>query len=117
MTLPHSSAITEEKRRVENKLNTIEEELEEEQTNTEAAVEKMRKAQQQADNLAAEVSSLQSSLQSSESGRSMLDKQVKELKERLEEVASAGTRKIKAQMQAMESRMGNLEEELDVAQK
>ena len=103
MAWPHSSAITEEKRRVENKLSTIEEELDEEQTNSEAAMEKVRKAQQQVDNLTGEVSSLQSSLHSSESSHTMLEKQVKELKDRLEEATSAGSRKLKAQMQAMES--------------
>ena len=116
-THAHSSAITEEKRRAENKLSTIEEELEEEQSNSEAAMEKVRKAQQQVDNLTGEVSSLQSSLHSSESTRTMLEKQVKELKDRLEEAANAGGRKLKAQMQAMESRMAGLEEELDMAQK
>ena len=68
--------MTEEKRRVENRLSTMEEELEEEQGNNEATLDKARKALQQVDTLSSEVSSLQSSLGQSESNKSSLEKQV-----------------------------------------
>ena len=41
---------------------------------------------------------------------------MKELRERLEEAESAGVRKLKAQVSAMESRISALEEERDMAQ-
>ena len=71
-----SSSVTEEKRRVESRLGTIEEELEEEQSNAEAAAEKAKKAQLQADSLSSELASAQSSLHQAESTKSSLEKQV-----------------------------------------
>ena len=65
--------MTEEKGRVENRLSTMEEELEEEQGNNEAT---LHKALKQVDTLSSEVSSLQSSLGQSESIESSLEKQV-----------------------------------------
>ena len=41
--------------------------------------------------------------------------QIKDLKERLEEAESMGVRRMKAQVQAMEGRIGGLEEQLDAA--
>lgn len=102
--------------------------------NNETTLEKARKAQQQADALTQEVASLQSNYNQSESNRSALEKQVhivcvcvivisvldmqvKELRERLEEAENAGVRKMKAHLAAMESRVVSLEEERDTAQK
>ena len=62
--------MTEEKRRVENRLSMMEEELsEEEQGNNEATLDKACKALQRVDTLSSDVSSLQSS-------QSSLEKQV-----------------------------------------
>ncbi len=41
--------------------------------------------------------------------------QIKDLRERLEEAESLGVRKMKAQLSAMEGRVGTLEEQLDAA--
>ena len=70
------NTLAEEKRRVENKLATVEEDLEEEQMNNESSLEKARKAQQIADSLQQEVSSLQANYQQSESNKVALEKQV-----------------------------------------
>ena len=72
----YSNTMSEEKRRIENRLSTMEEELEEEQSNNETTLDKARKALQQVDTLSSEVSSLQSSLNQSESAKSSLEKQV-----------------------------------------
>ncbi len=69
--------MSEEKRRVENRLTTMEEELEEEQNNNEATLDKARKALQQVDTLTSEVASLQSNLNQSESAKISYEKQVK----------------------------------------
>ena len=42
---------------------------------------------------------------------------MRELRERLEEVESSGSRRMKAQLQAMDGKISTLEEELDSAQK
>ena len=75
---PHhySNSLAEEKRRVENRLSTLEEDLEEEQMNIEAATDKARKAEQQADAMTTEISQLQASLQKAESAKSQFEKQV-----------------------------------------
>lgn len=72
----YSTSLAEEKRRIENRLSTLEEDLEEEQMNSEAAADKARKAEQQTDALATENSQIQASLQKAESSKSQLEKQV-----------------------------------------
>ena len=57
-------------------MSTLEEDLEEEQMNSEAALDKTRKAEQQADALSTENSQLQASIQKAESAKSQLEKQV-----------------------------------------
>ena len=71
-----SNSLAEEKRRIENRMSTLEEDLEEEQMNSEAALDKTRKAEQQADALSTENSQLQASIQKAESAKSQLEKQV-----------------------------------------
>ncbi|CAI8034560.1 Myosin-10 [Geodia barretti] len=110
-----ANSLAEEKRRIENRMSTLEEDLEEEQMNSEAALDKTRKAEQQADALSTENSQLQASIQKAESAKSQLEKQVKDMKERLEEAESMGVRRMKAQVQAMEGRVSSLEEQLDAA--
>lgn len=61
---------------MENKMSTLEEDLEEEQTNSEAAIDKARKAEQQADSLSAEVSHLQTNVQKAEAAKAQFEKQV-----------------------------------------
>ena len=71
-----SNSLSEEKRRIEGRISTLEEDLEEEQMNSESAVEKARKAQQQVDAMQADMSTLQSNLSKAESVKSQLEKQV-----------------------------------------
>lgn len=78
MCSSNSNSISEEKRRIESRLSTLEEDLEEEQMNNETSNEKARKAQQIADSLTQEVSSLQATYQQSDSNRITLEKQVQQ---------------------------------------
>ena len=57
-------------------MSTLEEDLEEEQMNSEAAIDKARKAEQQVDSMSTEISQLQSSLQKTEASKSQFEKQV-----------------------------------------
>ena len=75
-THTHSTALSEEKRRLEGKLATLEEDFEEEQLASETAQEKTSKLQQQADQLAGEVSQLQGAVSRAEKAKSQLEKQV-----------------------------------------
>ena len=62
---------------MDNRLSTLEEDLEEEQLNSESAIDKARKAEQQVDSLSTEFSQAQSNLQKAESTRSQQEKQVR----------------------------------------
>ncbi len=75
-THTHSTALSEEKRRLDGKLATLEEDFEEEQAASEAAQEKTSKLQQQADQLTGEVSQLQGAISRAENAKSQLEKQV-----------------------------------------
>lgn len=70
------NGLSEEKRRLESRLVTMEEDLEEEQLNAETAVEKTRKAQEQLDGMNSEVAQHQSSISKLENNKSQLEKQV-----------------------------------------
>jgi len=76
----HSNSVGEEKRRLEGRLTTLEEDLEEEQMNSEAAVEKARKAEEQVDRMNSELGQQQSHVSKLEKTNSQLDKQVSVLK-------------------------------------
>lgn len=66
----------EEKRRLEGRLATLEEDLEEEQMNSEAAVEKARKALEQVEQMSSEVAQSQSNISKLEKTKGQLEKQV-----------------------------------------
>ncbi len=72
----HRNSLAEDKRRLEGRLSTLEEDLEEEQLNYESAVEKARKAREQHDQLEAETSQYQANIFKLETSKSQLEKQV-----------------------------------------
>lgn len=61
---------------MEGRLATLEEDLEEEQMNGEAAMDKARKAQEQADAVSSELSQAQSNVSKLEKAKGQLEKQV-----------------------------------------
>ena len=77
MLLIFRNALAEEKRRLDGRLATMEEDLEEEQMNYESAIEKARKAQEQLDQMTSEISQYQSNVSKLESNKGQLEKQVK----------------------------------------
>ena len=74
---PSSNTLGEEKRRIEGRLATMEEDLEEEQMNSESATERARKAQEQADQMTSEISQLQSNVSKLEKAKGQLEKQAR----------------------------------------
>lgn len=103
-----------EKRRLEARIATLEEELEEEQSNNEILVDRARKAQMSVDQLTAELANERSTSQKQESNRLLLERQNKELKAKLAELETAQRTKTKATIAALESKIANLEEQLEV---
>ena len=76
MFSPNRSTLSEEKRRLENRITTMEEDLEEEQMNSESAVEKARRAHEQVEQMSSEISQFQSTISKLEKTKSQLEKQV-----------------------------------------
>uniref|UniRef100_A0A3Q0SWD7 Myosin-9 n=1 Tax=Amphilophus citrinellus TaxID=61819 RepID=A0A3Q0SWD7_AMPCI len=109
----HAQA-AEERRRLEARIAQLEEELEEEQCNTELVNDRLKKAVLQTDQMNVELTAERSTCQRVEGARSQLDRQNKELKLKLQELEGTVKSKYKANMAALEAKIAQLEEQLDV---
>ncbi|XP_064213332.1 myosin heavy chain, non-muscle isoform X2 [Tribolium castaneum] len=109
--------LIDEKRRLEARIATLEEEIEEEQSNNELLQDRARKAQLTIEQLTSELATERSLAQKQESGKLLLERQNKELKAKLSELETAQRTKTKATIAALESKIGNLEEQLEVEAK
>ena len=107
------SLMIDEKRRLEARISTLEEELEEEQSNSELLVDRNRKAQLTIEQITTELATEKSNAQKHENAKALLERQNKDLKAKLAEIETAQRTKIKAQMAGLESKIGNLEEQLE----
>uniref|UniRef100_A0AAX7V8K9 Myosin-9 n=1 Tax=Astatotilapia calliptera TaxID=8154 RepID=A0AAX7V8K9_ASTCA len=99
------------KRRLEARIAQLEEELEEEQCNTELVNDRLKKAMLQ---MNVELTAERSTSQRVEGARSQLDRQNKELKLKLQELEGTVKSKYKANMAALETKIAQLEEQLDI---
>ncbi|KAL0992608.1 hypothetical protein UPYG_G00095660 [Umbra pygmaea] len=108
------SMMSDEKRRLEAKISQLEDELEEEQTNMETLNERLRKTQQQVDQLSTELQAERSSSQTREGARQQLERQNKDLKAKLQEMEGQGRSKFKSSITAMEAKIHQLEEQLEL---
>uniref|UniRef100_A0A8C7JS75 Myosin, heavy chain 11b, smooth muscle n=1 Tax=Oncorhynchus kisutch TaxID=8019 RepID=A0A8C7JS75_ONCKI len=108
------SMMSDEKRRLEAKISQLEEELEEEQVNMENLHDRLRKTQQQVDQLSSELQAERSSSQSSEGARQQLERQNKDLKVKLQEMEGQGRSKFKSSIAALEAKLHQLEEQLEL---
>ncbi|XP_034567306.1 myosin-9-like isoform X1 [Notolabrus celidotus] len=104
----------EERRRLEARIAQLEEELEEEQCNTELVNDRLKKAMLQSDQMNVELAAERSSSQRVEGARSQLERQNKELKLKLQELEGTVKSKYKANMTALEAKIAQLEEQLDM---
>ncbi|XP_028671406.1 myosin-9a isoform X2 [Erpetoichthys calabaricus] len=109
-----SSLALEEKRRLEARIAQLEEELEEEQGNTELVNDRLRKSTLQVDQLTAELTAERSNAQKLENARMQYERQNKELKLKLQEMEGSVKSKFKASIAALEAKIAQLEEQLDV---
>ncbi|XP_074553570.1 myosin-9-like isoform X1 [Halichoeres trimaculatus] len=104
----------EERRRLEARIAQLEEELEEEQCNTELVNDRLKKAMLQTDQMNVELTAERSSSQRVEGARAQLERQNKELKLKLQELEGTVKSKYKANMAALEAKIAQLEEQLDM---
>ncbi|NXD09999.1 MYH9 protein, partial [Nothocercus nigrocapillus] len=107
----------EEKRRLEARIAQLEEELEEEQGNTEIINDRLKKANLQIDQMNADLNAERSNAQKNENARQQMERQNKELKLKLQEMESAVKSKFKATITALEAKIAQLEEQLDMETK
>lgn len=107
----------EEKRRLEARIAQLEEELEEEQGNTEIINDRLKKANLQIDQMNADLNAERSNAQKNENARQQMERQNKELKLKLQEMENAVKSKYKATITALEAKIAQLEEQLDMETK
>ncbi|XP_058627428.1 myosin-9 isoform X2 [Onychostoma macrolepis] len=108
---------SEERRRLEARIAQLEEELEEEQNNTELVNDRLKRALLQTDQINVELTAERSTSQRLEGARSQMERQNKELKLKLTELEGTVKSKYKATITALEAKIGQLEEQLDVETK
>ncbi|KAM9843903.1 uncharacterized protein ACBR49_013021 [Aulostomus maculatus] len=111
---PIRSLLFDEKRRLEMKISSLEEELEEEQASVESLNERLRKSQQLVEQLGGELAVEKSSVQSREASRQQLEKQNRELKAKLQETEGQGRSKLKSSIAALEAKLREAEEQLEI---
>lgn len=111
------NALSEEKRRLEQRLASLEEELEDEKANSESALERAKKAAANAEQLTADLATERANSSKLENMRSLLEKQNKELKTKLAEVDAATKNKMKTTLTSLEARVQTLEQQLEAEQK
>ncbi|XP_067929437.1 myosin-9-like [Watersipora subatra] len=111
------NSLMDEKKRLETRVNALEEEMEEEAGNAELSLEKARKLQAQVDQLQLDLGNEKALSNKAESARNQLDKQNKELKLRLSELEDVARRGNKNQVALLESKVSSLEDQLEVEQK
>uniref|UniRef100_A0A4W5RH71 Myosin-9 n=1 Tax=Hucho hucho TaxID=62062 RepID=A0A4W5RH71_9TELE len=112
-----NSLTVDEKRRLESRIAKLEEELEEEQLNTEMVNDRLRRTTLQTDQLTTELTAEHSTAQRLEGTRAQLDRQNKELKLKLQELEETVKSRYKASIAALEAKMLQLEEQLDLESK
>lgn len=111
------SAMLDEKRRLDARIQSLEDELEDEQQNGETLQEKLRKSLVQNEQLTADLNSEKAVSSKLENSRTTIERQNKELKSKLEELENQIRTRTKATIQALEGKVANLEEQLDMESK
>ncbi|KAL1005916.1 hypothetical protein UPYG_G00065600 [Umbra pygmaea] len=112
-----ASLTVDEKRRLESRIAKLEEELEEEQLSTEMVNDRVKRTTLQAEQLTTELTAERSTSQRLEAARAQLDRQNKEMKLKLTELEGAVKSKYKASITAMEAKILQLEEQVDIESK
>lgn len=106
-----------EKRRLDSRIAQLEEEVEEERTQNELLVEKYKRANMQMETMQSDLNSERSALQKMESAKLTLEKQNKDMKAKLSELESQAKTMNKRVVQALESKLATLQDQLDAEAK
>ncbi|CAL8123296.1 unnamed protein product [Orchesella dallaii] len=109
--------LADDKRRLEARIQALEEELEEEQSNSEMQSERARKATLLNEQLSSELQVERSNNQKIENSRALLERQNKELKQKLTELETTQKLKAKTTIASLENKLQQLEEQLELESK
>ncbi|XP_053219828.1 myosin-10-like isoform X3 [Podarcis raffonei] len=107
------SALMDEKRHLEARIGQLEEELDEEQSNMELMNDRYRKLSMQVETLTTELAAERSFSQKAENARQQLERQNKDLRAKLGEMDSSVKSKYKMAIATLESKVAQLEEQLE----
>uniref|UniRef100_A0AAY4BUB8 Myosin, heavy chain 11b, smooth muscle n=1 Tax=Denticeps clupeoides TaxID=299321 RepID=A0AAY4BUB8_9TELE len=108
-----ADVLSKERRRMVAKIVQLEEELEEEQGTLEALGDKLRRSVQQVDQLNTELQTERSSSRKNESAWQQMEKQNKELKDKIQEMEGYVRSKFKVSIYSLEAKIRQLEEQLE----
>ncbi|XP_052263225.1 myosin heavy chain, non-muscle-like isoform X5 [Dreissena polymorpha] len=111
------SALLDEKRRLEARISQLEDELEDEQGSNADLVDKARKATMQFEQCQTDLQAERNVSQKLETQRMQLERAAKDLKEKLAELEGQLRTRTKATIAALEGKVANLEEQLDLETK
>uniref|UniRef100_A0A8C1P214 Myosin, heavy chain 9a, non-muscle n=1 Tax=Cyprinus carpio TaxID=7962 RepID=A0A8C1P214_CYPCA len=109
-----NSLSSDERRRLDARIAQLEEELEEEHLNVELVNDRLKKATLQ---VTVELTAERGNSQRLEGLRSQLDRQNKDLKQKLQDLEAAVKSKYKSTIAALEAKIPQLEEQLDIEMK
>ncbi|KAI2663271.1 Myosin-9 [Labeo rohita] len=112
-----NSLSSDERRRLEARIAQLEEELEEEHLSVELVNDRLKKATLQAEQVTVELTAERGNSQRLEGLRSQLDRQNKDLKQKLQDLEAAVKSKYKSTIAALEAKIPQLEEQLDIEMK
>ncbi|XP_056399820.1 myosin-10-like isoform X3 [Hyla sarda] len=107
------SALLDEKRALEARIAQLEEELDEEQSNMELLNDRYRKYTLQVETMTTELAAERSFSQKAENARQQMERQNKELKVKLSEMDSTVRSKYKITIASLESKIAQLEEQME----
>ncbi|MFH4974130.1 hypothetical protein AB6A40_000839 [Gnathostoma spinigerum] len=105
---------SDEKRRLEAKIVALEEEIEEEQSSSELALDKLRKAQLQVEQLTTELSMERSLCQKVDAEKQTLERANRDLKAKVGELETSAQVRSRAQIAALEAKIQSLEDQYNI---
>ncbi|KER24305.1 hypothetical protein T265_07991 [Opisthorchis viverrini] len=112
-TTSAKNAAVEEKKRLEARIVSFEDQLEEAQNGMDAAEERFKRSLAQLEQLQTDLSTERNNAMRADSQRVSLEKQVKELRDRLAEAEKDSGRRSKAQIATLEARIAAFDEQLE----
>ena len=110
--LSGKNAFAEEKRRFEEKVSQLEDELEDEQTASEQALDKLKKLQFDAEKMSNDLHAEKSNLAKAESAKLLLEKQNRELRDKVTELEELAKGRSKVIISNLEAKLASFEEQL-----